>query len=60
MKGKNNGILIPVGNEEKLLEAMNLIADDKTIAENFSKEAVKLKEEFSINKVGKMWSNLCE
>ena len=59
MKDKNNGILIPVGDEEKLVDAMKTIAQNKELAEIYSKEAMKIKKEFSIDKIGKMWTDLC-
>lgn len=60
MKGKNNGILIDVNDKKALVNAMKFIADNKEEAEKFSKEAVKTKEEYSIDKIGKMWINLCD
>lgn len=60
MKGKNNGILIPVNDDNALLSAMKSIADNKELAEAYSKEALKVRDEFSIDKIGKQWMKLCE
>ena len=60
MKGKNNGVLIPVNDDDALLSAMKSIADNKELAESYSKEALKVRDEFSIDKIGKQWMKLCE
>lgn len=60
MKDKNNGILIPVGDQKALLDALNTIVDNKELSEKFSNEAVKVREDYSIEIIGKMWLGLCD
>lgn len=46
-----NGILVPVGNRRALTEAMGRIADDEGLAASLSKEAGKVREQFSVKKI---------
>lgn len=55
-----NGILVPVKDKEKMAEAMCKIADDANFAHNLSKAAQKIKEDLTIEKVGKQWISYLE
>lgn len=53
-----NGLLVPVGNKEKLMEAMDLIACNAEMAEKMGKEASKLRLLLSEDRICKQWENL--
>ena len=57
-KNNVNGILIPVGDEIALIKAMNKIANDSDFASRLSKESLKVREEYSIDKIIKRWEEL--
>ena len=58
IKNNVNGILIPVGDEIALIKAMNKIANDSDFASRLSKESLKVREEYSIDKIIKRWEEL--
>ena len=53
-----NGILIPVRNVDSVAEAMSQIASDKDLRYSLSLNASKLKDDLSINKIGRVWESL--
>lgn len=53
-----NGVLIPVGDVNALLKAMNKIADDESFANGLSVEGQKLKEKLSIKTISDKWISL--
>ena len=53
-----NGIVIPVGDEDALLEAMEKILDNEQEWENMSIENRKLLDELSEERVMKKWKNI--
>ena len=53
-----NGLLVPVGDKEKLEEAMSLIADNTEIAEKMGRNAAELKELLSEKKICIQWEKL--
>ena len=53
-----NGLLVPVGDAEKLAEAMCKIADDAEFARNLSVNAAKLREELSLENIAKKWMDI--
>lgn len=55
-----NGILISVEDEEALYNSINKIIADKEFASRISLEAMKIKERFSLNKIGDIWIGLLE
>lgn len=55
-----NGILVPVGGENELYEAMKKIAGDEKYAESLSRNAVKVREDYSIRKIADQWESLLE
>ncbi|MDD6202993.1 MAG: glycosyltransferase [Lachnospiraceae bacterium] len=56
----NNGILIPVGDVNALVEALNKIAGDGQYAKRLSQNAVLVRERFSEENIVKMWEELLE
>lgn len=58
VKNGKNGILIPMNDEEALVDAMCKIADDHTFARRISDEAVKIKDELNARTICKQWLNL--
>lgn len=55
---EKNGILIPVGDEKVLLDAMNKIADDEIFAEKLSMNGEELREYLSIQSISNKWISL--
>ena len=58
IQNNENGILIPVGDEEALYKAMLKIAEDSEFAQKISNNAINIKQEYSIDKIVKKWENL--
>lgn len=54
-----NGILVPVGDQKAIAEAMCRIADDPVYSKELQMEAIKVRERFSINKIASTWMKLC-
>lgn len=55
-----NGLLIQRGNEEELLAAMLLLADNDTYREQLGHEAIITAERFKRDKVAEKWAQLAE
>ncbi len=55
-----NGILVENQNEEKLKEAIELLIKDENLRKKLAKEAVKVKEKYSIEKIADEWENAIE
>lgn len=53
-----NGILIPVRDEDKLVEAMKQLADSTALCNKLSQNAELIKEQLSISKIGEEWVKL--
>ena len=53
-----NGILVPVGDVEAVYQGMKEILDDKSLAEQLSKEASKIKEELNIQRITDEWEKM--
>lgn len=60
MQSGINGILVPVGDELGMCEAMKKIAGDEQYAENLSRNAVKVRDDYSIEKIADQWESLFE
>ena len=54
IKHGENGLLVPVGNAKALAEAMKQLASDPELAEKMSKNARKVREEYSIQRIADM------
>ena len=53
-----NGVLVPVGDFQKMyIEMLNIIENDDFRA-NISREAIKIRDIYSIIKITDMWENL--
>lgn len=50
-----NGIVVPMRDKEAMCEAMCYLAEHPKEAEQMSKEAVKIKYELSMERIGKLW-----
>lgn len=55
MEGKENGILVPVGNSEKMAEAMRTILRDDELWQKYSKNAYKITKELNPGIVNNKW-----
>ena len=55
-----NGILVPVGDKERMKEAMIKVLSDPEFAEKLGKEGSKLKEKISSKAVAKQWLQFIE
>ena len=55
IKNNVNGILISVGDKEKLVSAMKKITGDENFAQKLSDNAIKISEKYSVEKIAKMW-----
>ena len=53
-----NGFLIEVGNTKQLFEKMKLLAMDDDLANNFSLNSIKIKEELSEDKIISEWLDI--
>lgn len=53
-----NGLLVPVGSDEALADAMARIADDADFARSISDKAKEVVERFSAKKIGIMWEEV--
>lgn len=53
-----NGLLTPVGDADALAHAMRRLAEEPGLAERFSREAVKLKEELAVSRIADRFLSL--
>ena len=53
-----NGLLVPVGDADALYRAMKRVAEDPALAEKLSQNAVRLREELSLEAVAQRWMKL--
>lgn len=56
IKNGENGILIPVGDGDALLESMIKLWNNKTLRDKLGKEASKIKDELTYDNVCRKWS----
>ena len=54
---EKNGLLVPTNDKNSLAKAMMRIASSEKLCDSLSKEATKVKKEYSIEKIGLMWHN---
>lgn len=50
-----NGMLVPVGNEKALTEAMNYVADHPAEAAEMGRRAVRIRDRLSVEKIAACW-----
>ena len=55
MEGKENGILVPVGNSEKMAEAMKTILQDEALWKKYSKNAYEITNTLHPETVNRKW-----
>ena len=53
-----NGLLIPVGDVDALVEKLCMVADDEMLASTLSRNSVKIREELSLNVIVEQWENV--
>ena len=58
INNNENGILISVGDQEALEEAIVKVLSNKTFSHKISKNSIKIKEKYSINNIIKKWEGL--
>lgn len=60
IKNNENGILVPVGDTKALYEGMKKIIEDKEFADKLSENAVKIREEYSLENICEQWLDFLE
>lgn len=60
IKNDENGILIPLGDEDKLIESLNLLVNDEEYYKKLSENAVKTKTIYSIDNIVSIWEKEIE
>lgn len=55
-----NGLLVPVGDEEALCEAMLRLARDGELRERLSKEAIRIREKLNVSNIASQWLDMLE
>ncbi len=55
IKSNENGILIPVNDGEALKREMLRVLSDKELSEKLSENALHIREDYSINRIGQLW-----
>ncbi len=55
-----NGLLVPMGDEEKLAQAIKRVLNDDELRENLSKQALLTSENYKKDIVLKLWENVIE
>ena len=58
IKNEQNGLLVPVGNKEKLMEAMDAIASNVETAEEMGRKAAEMRKLLSEERICSQWENL--
>ena len=58
IKDGENGLLVPVGDEKALADALIRLAEDEELRKRLSVEAIKIRERLSVEKIVEEWKNL--
>lgn len=58
IKNDYNGLLIPINNQDKLVEALDKLIQDKAFANTISKNSLISSNEYKAEKVFKCWANI--
>lgn len=53
-----NGLLVPIGDSERLYQAMKRLVENPDFAESLSKNATTLREELKLNRIAQEWLEL--
>ena len=54
IENEKNGLLIPVGDKEELVKALKRVAENDDFAASLSKNAIKVREDYSIKQIGNL------
>ena len=60
IENNENGILVEVGNEKQLYEAMKKIIEDKEFSKKISKNSLKINEILNSNNISNQWLDVLE
>lgn len=52
-----NGLLVPVGDIDSLVSALNLLINNREFADKLGKNGLDIRNKLSINNIGNMWYN---
>ena len=55
-----NGLLIEPGNKEQLVNGLEMLVNDGTLRENFSRESIKMRSIFNLKNIYNEWVNFVE
>lgn len=58
IKNGENGLLVPIQDVDSMYKAMKKIIDDKSLSAKLSENAVKVREELSLDRIAKRWEEL--
>ena len=60
IKDHENGILVPIKDDESMYKAMKEVAENKELAEKLSMNATKLREQLALDKIIDQWMEIIE
>lgn len=60
IQNNENGVLVPVKNKEKLMNAMNIIAENPDFANKIANYAQSIREKLSTEEIGREWSSIID
>ena len=55
-----NGLLVPVGDEEKLTEALTTMIERPEYAESLGRRAINIRRDLSVENIGLMWKRVID
>ena len=58
IKNHINGIITPPNNSEAVADAIKFYIDNPKKAEEYAKEALKIRDDLSVDKISEKWMNL--
>ena len=60
IRNRENGLLVPIKDEEALVQAMNDFIQNREFAEECGWKAKEVRDEFSVEKIAQRWLALCK
>ena len=60
IRNGENGVLVPVGDEEKMAESMRRILEDSKLRENIAAKAIEIQEQLAPEKIYGKWEEFLE